>query len=68
MPHTLLKTITYSLMHLTVAVAVAFALTRNWRVALGIGLMEPVVQTIAYCLHERVWEQWQTRLAPPGPA
>ncbi len=31
MNRVLLKTITYGLMHLTVAVAVAFALTRDWR-------------------------------------
>ena len=48
MPRQLIKTMTYSLMHLTVAIAVAFALTRNWHAALAIGLIEPAVQTIAY--------------------
>lgn len=55
MPLQAFKTMTYSLMHLTVAMAVAFALTRNWHAALAIGLIEPVVQTLAYTLHERVW-------------
>ena len=49
------KTGTYSLTHLTVAVAVAYALTQDWRIALGIGLIEPAVQTVAYALHERAW-------------
>ena len=49
------KTATYSLMHLTVAMTVAFALTRSWHAALAIGLIEPMVQTIAYTLHERAW-------------
>ena len=35
MPH--LKTLTYAVMHLVVAVGVAFALTQNWTIALGIG-------------------------------
>ena len=61
MSRTLAKTLTYSLMHLMVAVGVAYALTRNWHVALGIGLIEPLVQTIAYSFHERAWE----RLWPP---
>ena len=56
-----LKTATYSLTHLTVAVAVAYALTRDWQIALTIGLIEPLVQTVAYHFHERLWEQ---RLKP----
>ncbi len=55
MNRTLLKTCTYGLMHLTVAVIVAYALTRDWRVALAVGLVEPVIQTFAFALHERLW-------------
>lgn len=50
-----LKPVTYSLMHLTVAIGVAYALTRDWRIALGVGLIEPMVQTVAYMLHEKAW-------------
>ncbi|WP_293612516.1 DUF2061 domain-containing protein [Ponticaulis sp.] len=57
----MLKTVTYGLMHLTVAVAVAFALTRNWHAALAIGLIEPAVQTIAYTFHERIWKRAEDR-------
>jgi len=57
MNRVLLKTITYGLMHLTVAVAVAFALTRDWRVALAVGVVEPVVQTFAFAIHERLWSR-----------
>ena len=51
----MLKPLTYSLMHFAVAVCVAFALTGDWRIALGIGLVEPMVQTVAYILHEKAW-------------
>lgn len=50
-----LKPLTYSVMHLVVAMGVAFALTRDWRVALGVGLIEPLVQTVAYTIHEAAW-------------
>ncbi len=50
-----IKTLSYSLTHLVVAVSVAYALTNDWRIALGIGLVEPAVQTVAYAIHERVW-------------
>lgn len=49
------KPLTYGLMHLVVAIAVAYALTRDLTLALGIGLIEPFVQTLAYTVHERVW-------------
>ncbi|MBL8772657.1 MAG: DUF2061 domain-containing protein [Phenylobacterium sp.] len=49
------KTVSWSVVHMTVAIAVAYALTRNWQAALAVGLIEPVFQTIAYALHERAW-------------
>ena len=51
------KALSYGAMHLTVAMAVAYALTGSWRIALGIGLIEPVVQTLAYAVHERAWRR-----------
>jgi len=54
-PRPALKTFSYALMHLVVAMGVAFALTGSWAAALAIGLIEPAVQTIAYALHERAW-------------
>ena len=57
MPRPALKTLTYSVMHFAVAIAVAFALTRSWQAALAIGMIEPLVQTVAYTVHERVWER-----------
>lgn len=58
MPRPLFKTLTYSLMHLTVAITVAYVLTGNLALALGIGMIEPLVQTVAYSVHERIWEKW----------
>lgn len=64
------KTASYALMHLIVAMAVAYALTRDWRTALAIGLVEPLVQTIAYTLHERAWAKadGETAQREAGPA
>lgn len=49
------KTLSYSVIHLIVAITVAYALTRDWRAALAIGMIEPVFQTLAFAIHERVW-------------
>jgi uncharacterized membrane protein len=56
-----LKPFTYSTMHLVVAVSVAFVLTGDWKIALGVGLIEPVVQTFAYMAHEHVWNRADAR-------
>ena len=57
------KTLSYSLMHLLVAVTVAFALTRDWRIALAIGTVEPLVQTVFFTLHDRIWSRIEARRA-----
>ncbi len=49
------KTATYAVMHFVVAIAVAFALTGNWKTAMAIGLIEPFVQTFFFAVHERIW-------------
>lgn len=56
-----LKTLTYGAMHLTVAVAVTYVLTRDWRLALAVGLIEPMVQTVAFNVHERLWKRAEAR-------
>ncbi len=58
-----LKSVTYGLMHFTVAVLVAFALTRDIRVALTIGIVEPLVQTVFFTLHDRIWTRIEARKA-----
>ena len=55
MKRDLIKTASYGTMHMMVAMAVAFALTGDLAVAIGIGLLEPLVQTVFYNIHERAW-------------
>ena len=52
---TLAKTVTYCVIHFTVAIAVAYALTGNWAIALSIGIIEPLMQTCFFNMHERGW-------------
>ncbi|WP_024354005.1 DUF2061 domain-containing protein [Brevundimonas naejangsanensis] len=56
-----LKIASYGVMHLIVAILVAFALTRDWRLALAVGVVEPIVQTVAYSIHDRVWHRVERR-------
>lgn len=60
-----MKTTSYAVTHFVVAVSVAYALTGDWRVALGIGLVEPAVQTMAYAFHEKLWDRAEDPDANP---
>jgi len=64
----LMKTGTYAIMHLVVAIAVAYALTGSWTMALAIGLIEPAVQTVAFAFHERAWSRFTRTPSPGEPA
>lgn len=58
-----LKTVTYGVMHFVVAVTVAYALTQNWRTALAIGIIEPLVQTVFFTAHDRIWTRIEAKKA-----
>ena len=65
------KTASYYVMHMAVAVVVAWVITRNWQMALTISMIEPVVQAGAYFWHERWWAargQSEPVAAPCCPA
>lgn len=52
----LTKTITFALVHFTVAFTVAYLLTGSWAISSALALVEPVVNTVAFYFHERAWE------------
>lgn len=68
MPMPAMKTVTYGVMHFCVAVTVAFAVTGSWLAALGVGFIEPMIQTVAYTLHEKAWARRALRLQPAQAA
>ena len=49
------KTLTFAAIHMTVAFAVGFALTGSLAVGSALALVEPLVNTVAYYLHEKAW-------------
>lgn len=54
---TWVKTLTYCLMHFAVAITVAYLLSGDWAIALSIGIVEPLVQTGFFNMHERGWNK-----------
>lgn len=54
---TLLKTLSYYVVHLVVAASVAFAVTGNLWMALTLSLLEPTVQMFFFYVHEKLWDR-----------
>ena len=57
------KTITYLVIHLMIGFGVAYVFTGSVAVAGGIALVEPVVNAVAFFIHEKLWKR---ALAPPA--
>ena len=53
MTRDLMKTASFAALHFTVAFGVAYALTGSVAIATGIGLIEPLANTVAFYFHER---------------
>ena len=61
---TLIKTLSYYIVHLTVAAGVAYAVTGSWLQALTLSLLEPTVQMAFFFVHEKFWERKTRRVIP----
>ena len=53
------KTISFALVHFTVAFSVGWLLSGSLLVGGAIALVEPVINTVAYHLHEQAWSRRQ---------
>ena len=51
------KTISFAVMHFSVAFGVTYALTGDLVIGGLVAMVEPAVNTVAYYFHERVWER-----------
>ncbi|MDM0003106.1 DUF2061 domain-containing protein [Variovorax sp. J22P240] len=49
------KTISFAALHFSVAFAVTYLLTGDWRVSGAVALIEPCVNTVAFFFHELFW-------------
>lgn len=59
------KTMTFAVVHFSVAFTVGYAMTGSVLVGGAIALVEPAVNTVAYHLQERAWARFSP--TPPAP-
>ncbi|QZA81449.1 DUF2061 domain-containing protein [Deefgea piscis] len=53
------KTITFAMVHFTVAFSVAYLITGSLGMAGFLALIEPMVNTVAYFFHEKAWDAYR---------
>jgi uncharacterized membrane protein len=58
------KTMSFAVVHFTVAFTVAYLMSGSLLVGGSIALVEPVVNTIAYHFHEQVWNRVKNARVP----
>jgi len=51
------KTMTFAVVHFAVAFSVGYLMTGSVLVGGAIALVEPAINTVAYYLHEQVWNR-----------
>lgn len=59
--HTMLKTLSFAIMHFSIAFTVAYLLTGDMIVGGLVALVEPAVNTVGYVFHEKIWQRLQQR-------
>jgi len=52
------KTLSFAIVHFSVALAVGWLLTGSFVLAGTLALVEPLCNTVAYYFHERAWLRW----------
>lgn len=63
------KTLAFGGVHMTVAFSVAYLLTGSLWVGSAMAVVEPVINTVAYFFHEKLWERvYRRRPLAPTPA
>jgi len=57
----MLKTISFTTMHFSIAFTVAYLLTGDLLVGGLVAMVEPAVNTVGYIIHEKVWHRLQMK-------
>lgn len=57
----MLKTITFAILHFTVAFSMAYILTGSIGISSAVALIEPMANTVVFYFHEKVWNRYERK-------
>lgn len=60
------KTVSFGIMHFTIAFGVVWLMTGDVLLGGAIALIEPLVNTVGYYFHEKIWQRGAERRAAIG--
>ncbi|WP_301882810.1 DUF2061 domain-containing protein [Neisseria uirgultaei] len=55
----MLKTLTFAALHFSVAFSVTYVLTGSIGVSGAVALVEPMINTVVFYFHEKVWNRYE---------
>ncbi|MCP1660081.1 DUF2061 domain-containing protein [Neisseria perflava] len=59
----MLKTLTFAILHFSVAFGVTYTLTGSFGVSGAVALIEPLVNTVVFYFHEKAWARHERHRA-----
>lgn len=62
------KTVTFAVLHFSIAFSVTYLLTGDILVGSLVALVEPAVNTVGFYFHERIWRRIESTRAHRGLA
>ena len=61
------KTITFAILHFSIAFTVAYLLTGSIIIGGTLALIEPAVNTVAFYFHEKIWKIFENKKSMAEP-
>jgi uncharacterized membrane protein len=68
MENRMLKTVSFTAMHISIAFTIVYLMTGDFMVGGAVALVEPLCNSVAYFFHERLWERRRSRVTHEAPA
>lgn len=59
----MIKTITFAILHFSVAFGVAYVLTGDIGISGAVALIEPIANTVVFYFHEKAWNRYGSKKA-----
>lgn len=57
----MLKTLTFAILHFSVAFSIAYWLTGSIGISSAVALIEPMANTVVFYFHERAWKRYENK-------
>ena len=64
----MLKTLTFAILHFSVAFSITYLLTGSIGISSAVALVEPLANTVVFYLHVKAWRRYEQKKLPTEAA